>query len=186
MGRQQQWNDEIVGALKRLWTEGNSASRVAEKLEMLFGIKFTRNAIIGKIHRLIDAGKMAARGDYAPKHDNRPLEKRHATNEKRVYKKKPKPEPMAVVPPKPRDTVPATAYGENVILFPLRAKITGQTTLENVSGCLYSIGHNEKHQHVFCNAVKKEGSAYCEEHHAKCYIPTPRLDLKKVKKWRPF
>jgi GcrA cell cycle regulator len=184
--QRQEWNDEIVGALKRLWTEGNSASRVAEKLEVLFGIKFTRNAIIGKIHRLIDAGKMAARGDYAPKHDNRPLEKRHATNEKRVYKKKPKPEPVAVAPPTPRATVAPPVYGENVILFPLRSTVTGPTTLENVRGCLYAVGANARGQHMFCNADKKEGSAYCEEHHAKCHIPKVKADPKAVKKWRPF
>ena len=194
-----EWNSEIIGALKRLWAEGNSASKTAEKLEVLFGIKFTRNAIIGKIHRLIDAGKMETRGDYKPRHDNRTAEKRNLPNPKKpkpparmmpldliipTIQKKKSSDPIAK--PAARATVPPPVYGENVIVFPLRSSVTGPTTLENVRGCLYAIGVNVRHQHVFCNADKKEGSAYCEEHHAKCHLPTPKLNIKKATKWRPF
>src|ERR1700756_735485 len=41
------WTDERVETLKKLWTEGLSASQIAAELG---GI--TRNAVIGEVHRL--------------------------------------------------------------------------------------------------------------------------------------
>src|SRR5258708_561821 len=41
------WTDERVETLKKLWTDGLSASQIAAELG---GI--TRNAVIGKVHRL--------------------------------------------------------------------------------------------------------------------------------------
>ncbi|MEM1021747.1 MAG: GcrA family cell cycle regulator [Sphingomonadales bacterium] len=42
------WTDERIEALRKLWDEGLSASQIAEKL----GEGVTRNAVIGKAHRL--------------------------------------------------------------------------------------------------------------------------------------
>ena len=41
------WTDERVETLKRMWSEGQSASQIAKELG---GV--TRNAVIGKVHRL--------------------------------------------------------------------------------------------------------------------------------------
>ena len=41
------WTDERVDTLKRMWAEGQSASQIAKELG---GV--TRNAVIGKVHRL--------------------------------------------------------------------------------------------------------------------------------------
>ena len=41
------WSDERVETLKKMWTEGQSASQIAKELG---GV--TRNAVIGKVHRL--------------------------------------------------------------------------------------------------------------------------------------
>jgi GcrA cell cycle regulator len=41
------WTDDRVETLKRMWTEGQSASQIAKELG---GV--TRNAVIGKVHRL--------------------------------------------------------------------------------------------------------------------------------------
>ena len=41
------WTDDRVEILKKLWTEGQSASQIAKELG---GV--TRNAVIGKVHRL--------------------------------------------------------------------------------------------------------------------------------------
>jgi len=46
------WTDERVEQLKSLWTEGLSASQIAR---VLGGV--TRNAVIGKVHRLGLAGR---------------------------------------------------------------------------------------------------------------------------------
>ena len=41
------WSDERVAILKKMWLEGSSASEIAKELGNI-----TRNAVIGKIHRL--------------------------------------------------------------------------------------------------------------------------------------
>jgi len=42
------WNDEVIEQLTKLWKEGVSASQIAT----ILGSNFTKNAVIGKIHRL--------------------------------------------------------------------------------------------------------------------------------------
>lgn len=69
------WTEENVEQLKALWHEGLSSSQIAAQLE---GV--TRNAVIGKVHRL----KLAGRERPAP-----PPEKEKA-------EKMPKPEPERV------------------------------------------------------------------------------------------
>jgi GcrA cell cycle regulator len=48
------WTDDRVTLLKKLWTDGLSASQIAKQLG---GV--TRNAVIGKVHRLGLAGRAA-------------------------------------------------------------------------------------------------------------------------------
>src|SRR6266705_4759088 len=48
----QTWTDERVELLKKLWADGLSASQIAGELG---GI--TRNAVIGKVHRLGPSGR---------------------------------------------------------------------------------------------------------------------------------
>lgn len=51
------WTDERVELLRKLWSEGLSASQIAAQLGAV-----TRNAVIGKVHRL----KLSSRGRAAP------------------------------------------------------------------------------------------------------------------------
>src|ERR1700742_4940648 len=46
------WTEERVAELKKLWAEGHSASQIAKKLGSV-----TRNAVIGKVHRLGLSGR---------------------------------------------------------------------------------------------------------------------------------
>ena len=48
------WTDERVELLKKLWLDGLSASQIAKQLG---GV--TRNAVIGKVHRLGLSGRAA-------------------------------------------------------------------------------------------------------------------------------
>ena len=50
------WNDEKVNKLKELWGKGNTASQIAE---IIGGI--SRNAVIGKAHRLNLSAKIKTR-----------------------------------------------------------------------------------------------------------------------------
>ena len=52
------WTDERVEQLRQLWIEGKSASHIAN----LLGHGLTRNAVIGKVHRLGLAGRAKSSG----------------------------------------------------------------------------------------------------------------------------
>jgi GcrA cell cycle regulator len=56
------WTDERVEQLKSLWTEGLSASQIAR---VLGGV--TRNAVIGKVHRLGLAGRASPSRSERPR-----------------------------------------------------------------------------------------------------------------------
>jgi GcrA cell cycle regulator len=56
------WTDERVELLKKLWSDGLSASQIAAELG---GI--TRNAVIGKVHRLGLAGRAKSPTSAAPR-----------------------------------------------------------------------------------------------------------------------
>ena len=60
------WTEDRVGALKKLWLEGQSASQIAKQL----GGGVTRNAVIGKVHRLGLSGRATpsqpARATFRP------------------------------------------------------------------------------------------------------------------------
>jgi GcrA cell cycle regulator len=52
------WTDERVETLKKMWAEGQSASQIAKELG---GV--TRNAVIGKVHRLGLSNRAGGKGD---------------------------------------------------------------------------------------------------------------------------
>jgi GcrA cell cycle regulator len=56
------WTDERVELLKKLWSDGLSASQIAAELG---GI--TRNAVIGKVHRLGLSGRAKSASSAAPR-----------------------------------------------------------------------------------------------------------------------
>ncbi len=56
------WTDERVELLKKLWAEGRSASQIAAE----FG-GITRNAVIGKVHRLGLSGRAKAPSASGPR-----------------------------------------------------------------------------------------------------------------------
>ena len=56
------WTDERVELLKKLWSDGLSASQIAAELG---GI--TRNAVIGKVHRLGLSGRAKSASSSAPR-----------------------------------------------------------------------------------------------------------------------
>jgi len=60
------WTEERVARLRKLWAEGNSASRIAKQLG---GV--SRNAVIGKVHRLGLNGRQKKYGLQTSVIDNR-------------------------------------------------------------------------------------------------------------------
>ncbi len=120
------WTDERVELLKRMWAEGQSASQIAKELG---GV--TRNAVIGKVHRL---GLSNRAGDGAAERDEAP--EAPATAARAEPPARPAPEPVAARPaPEPGPARPtperpaapqpaaAAAPSGNVTPLPIRKAI---------------------------------------------------------------
>ena len=76
------WTEEKVAKLKELWGKGNTASQIAE---IIGGI--SRNAVIGKAHRLNLSAKIKTRTAISNQKFENSLDKK-ATNSKRVRRSK--------------------------------------------------------------------------------------------------
>ena len=134
------WTDERVEQLKSLWTDGLSASQIARALG---GV--TRNAVIGKVHRLGLAGRAG------PARAERP---RHSTPHRSVARMSaPQPEIVEQEPVKLDDGNFATVL----------------TISDRM--CRWPIGDPSENEFHFCGRNPKSGSPYCEAHARKAYQP---------------
>ena len=76
------WNEEKISKLKELWGKGSTASQIAE---IIGGI--SRNAVIGKAHRLNLSAKIKTRSASSGqnfKNDKESNDPKHKTGEEKV------------------------------------------------------------------------------------------------------
>ena len=78
------WTDERVELLKKLWMEGQSASQIAKQLG---GV--TRNAVIGKVHRLGLSNRNTPEAEAAPAAPS-PAQPREEAHSEKPAEAKPK------------------------------------------------------------------------------------------------
>ena len=55
------WTPELVDLLKKLWGSGLSAAKISEEISNKFSTRISRNAVIGKAHRLNLSAKIKQR-----------------------------------------------------------------------------------------------------------------------------
>ena len=55
------WTPELVDFLKKLWGSGISAAKISEEISNKFSTRISRNAVIGKAHRLNLSAKIKPR-----------------------------------------------------------------------------------------------------------------------------
>ena len=162
------WTNEQVELLKQLWNEGYSASQIADQIGTV-----TRNAVIGKIHRLglqgrrkaIPQPKTAATHPRPEKHPGRimagsmsaPLTFRNA-------------ETMATgIPAIARETI-ALAEAAGLPSLPEHAPAPFNSSsplkLENLkaSSCRWPEGDPGTPEFRFCGAHAPVGQSYCPYH----------------------
>jgi GcrA cell cycle regulator len=154
------WTEERVEQLKRLWAEGLSASQIAAALG---GV--TRNAVIGKVHRLSLSGRAkpaagAAPGlgrnarpsAGAPRRIARPLTAGN-TALKAEYRpmREPAPAPM-------RELEPPVSQHATILSL-------------NERMCKWPIGDPGREDFHFCGNQSREGQPYCEYHARIAYQP---------------
>jgi GcrA cell cycle regulator len=163
------WTDERVERLKSLWLEGLSASQIAAELG---GV--TRNAVIGKVHRLGLSGRVKPQSQAA-----RPTAQAH-----------PRAKPSASARPAPSRPQRPITIG-NVALKaspeaetrpapqPSRAIEEGPITFERVTilnlteqTCKWPVGDPGRPDFFFCGRKSDEGIPYCGYHARIAYPPS--------------
>ncbi|MFN4193990.1 MAG: GcrA family cell cycle regulator [Tabrizicola sp.] len=113
------WTDERVETLKRMWNEGQSASQIAKELG---GV--TRNAVIGKVHRLGLSNRVGGKDDEEAAAAPAPAAAQAARPDPAP---RPEPAPRPAESPRPAATTatsaPAAAPVSNVTPLPVRKAI---------------------------------------------------------------
>ncbi|MFN4203572.1 MAG: GcrA family cell cycle regulator [Tabrizicola sp.] len=112
------WTDERVETLKRMWNEGQSASQIAKELG---GV--TRNAVIGKVHRLGLSNRVGGKDDEEAAAAPAPAAAQAARPDPAP---RPEPVPRLAESPRPASTTtsaPAAAPVSNVTPLPVRKAI---------------------------------------------------------------
>ncbi|HBB84722.1 MAG TPA: GcrA cell cycle regulator [Sulfitobacter sp.] len=106
------WTDERVETLKKMWGEGQSASQIAKELG---GV--TRNAVIGKVHRLGLSNRTAAAPAAAaakPEPKAKPAAPKAEAKPKPAAKATPEPEAEAAPAPEAEEPAAAPAPKPNL------------------------------------------------------------------------
>jgi GcrA cell cycle regulator len=148
------WTEDRVGALKKLWLEGQSASQIAKQL----GGGVTRNAVIGKVHRLGLSGRAApsqpARATFRP---SRPRPAAQPTQTPSAPPRIEAVQPRAAAVPSVASTMP---------------DLPGTATVMTLGAhmCKWPIGDPSSNEFSFCGRRASE-SVYCVEHARVAYQP---------------
>lgn len=153
------WTDERVELLKKLWTEGLSASQIAGRLG---GV--TRNAVIGKVHRL----GLSGRATTIRMKSHRP--RNRATAVKRLQQK---PRFAQIGNPQVRALYQIEQDPFVPTVEELDIPVAERRTIETLTecNCRWPIGDPQLPDFHFCNRNKVPGLPYCEFHARRAFQP---------------
>jgi GcrA cell cycle regulator len=160
------WTDERVEALKKLWQDGLSASQIA--LEIGGGV--TRNAVIGKVHRLGLSGRgqptttikrQRRTHSSAPRRPRQPASIGNLALQHDY-------DAFAEPVPRPRRDV----------VVPISKRLSLEMLTERT--CKWPIGDPGQEDFHFCGNDSLESGPYCEYHAGVAYqAPDPRRRLRR-------
>jgi GcrA cell cycle regulator len=142
------WTDERVTLLKKLWCEGKTAAEIAKELGSV-----TRNAVIGKAHRL----KLSNRVSPIQQGPVKPAAPRMKAEDIR-------PEPVRRVAPANSDAAPIKVKG--VSMVDLKDKM-----------CRWPLGDPKDPKFHFCGCNSVPGLPYCTDHAKMAYQTATRRVL---------
>ena len=180
------WTEERIAALKSLWEEGLSASQIAARLG---GV--TRNAVIGKVHRLGLSGRPSPlRADPA-----RPETKTAAAAAPMARRVVPQPTLTVVRAAAPAEIRSAgqiqastPAQAPEMIAAPVALAVAkpvavvpsgNRVSLLNITDrmCKWPLGHPGEPDFHFCGDRSLTGQPYCQTHASMAYQhAAPRRD----------
>ena len=162
------WTEERIEILRKLWQDGRSASQIAGELG---GV--TRNAVIGKVHRLGISGRGQPSSSIkrqrkprvaqsAPRRPSRPMS---------IGNNALKPELEYYPRTQPR-------VFESVVV-PIAKRLTIEKLTEHT--CKWPIGDPGEEDFHFCGHDSLEGMPYCQYHARVAYqAPDARRRMKRV------
>lgn len=165
------WTDERIALLKKMWKDGKSAADIAKALAK--GI--TRNAVIGKAHR------MGLSGRPVPVKKPEPVSASKKAPVKKALQKKDIPAP--VVKKSAASVVSGTKHN------PLSREVAeprkfekepippgGGVALIDLSErmCKWPIGDPREDDFTFCGRGIRNGTPYCPEHAGAAYQSSTR------------
>jgi len=153
------WTDDRVEQLKKLWSEGLSASQIAGRLG---GV--TRNAVIGKVHRLGLSGRATtSRMKSSRPRLRQPSARR--TQQKASFKQLGNPALRNLYQ---GEVEPFTPAPEEAAIPEHQRKTLQELTESN---CRWPIGDPQHDDFHFCNRNKVPGLPYCEFHSKRAFQP---------------
>ena len=143
------WTEEKVSKLKELWGKGNTASQIAE---IIGGI--SRNAVIGKAHRLNLSAKIKTRTATSNKAFENSIEENSAKS-KRGRKSK---------------------FKSLIIEKDFEPENPKQLEELDENSCKWPIGHPDEKSFYFCGRSSLKDFSYCKLHLLYAYQPKGKKD----------
>ncbi len=186
------WSDERVAILKKMWLEGNSASEIAKELGNI-----TRNAVIGKVHRLGLSNRDAnvSKSGGASTNAIKKVKRGRPPKVKQEPKKRGRPQK----PKEPRDFHQKINDDNESISLSANSKLSIESNLEVVSDlseetiknllnvekkskkislmeltertCKWPIGDPATDTFWFCGHESEPGKPYCKTHISIAFQP---------------
>lgn len=165
------WTDERIETLKRLWNDGRSATQCAAEL----GHGITRNAVIGKIHRLgLTQRAKASRAKAPIAEKTRAPRPRMAEPARQPTPRPHAPRVIGAVAPTlaPRARAMPDVRPQEEAMIPLSERVTLMELRDAM--CRWPIGDPAAAGFRFCGAKSPGGgSPYCGYHAQVAYRPAP-------------
>ncbi|HSO47465.1 MAG TPA: GcrA family cell cycle regulator [Rhizobiaceae bacterium] len=155
------WTDERVDQLKKLWLDGLSASQIAQELG---GV--TRNAVIGKVHRLGLSGRAKTASHTAIARQKRANGSAFNQKPVRTIQRQLVNGQMKLVSPAERTN---TAAAADLATAPTPLKLVLTELTERT--CKWPVGDPQAEDFHFCGHDSREGSPYCAYHSKLAYQP---------------
>jgi GcrA cell cycle regulator len=152
------WTDERVDQLRRLWAEGLSASQIAGVLGNV-----TRNAVIGKVHRLGLAGRTKVPGQSNVTRPRRTVRENH-TAQRVLHTGQRNP---VNLPARTNGVANERAATDLVAPKPLMLALTQLSE----STCKWPIGDPATDEFHFCGNGAQHSGPYCAYHARLAYQP---------------
>jgi GcrA cell cycle regulator len=143
------WNEEKVGKLKELWGKGSTASQIAE---IIGGI--SRNAVIGKAHRLNLSSKIKTRNTSSSQDFDNNSEENNS-KQKRGRKSR---------------------FQSLIIEKNFEPENPKKLEELDESSCKWPIGHPEEESFYFCGRSSLKDFSYCKLHLLYAYQPKGRKE----------